>query len=208
MRKVIDLTGQRFGRLTVLELGKPKNGRTAWKCKCDCGNIAIVDACSIKSGHTKSCGCLRSEVVKETVTKHGLSRSKVRKTWKNMISRCENKKCSQYEDYGGRGISVCKKWHDLEVFAKWAYANGFSEEKTKSEQTIERKDVNGNYEPNNCCFVTMKEQNNNKRNSRRISYNGEIHTLAEWSEITGINRTTIAWRLNKGLSAKEALEMR
>lgn len=206
--KFEDLSGNRFGRLVVLELEKPINRRTMWKCRCDCGNIVTVDAYSIKSGHTKSCGCLHREVAKETITKHGLSHSKVRRTWKNMISRCENKKCSQYGDYGGRGITVCEEWHDLEIFAKWAYANGFSEEKTKSEQTIERKDVNGNYEPSNCCFVTMKEQNNNKRNSRRISCNGETHTLSEWSEITGINRTTIAWRLNKGLSAEEALEMR
>ena len=137
-----------------------------------------------------------------------MSKSRINRIYRCMKSRCYNKNNYSYGDYGGRGITVCKEWHDLEIFAKWAYANGFSEEKTKSEQTIERKDVNGNYEPSNCCFVTMKEQNNNKRNSRRISCNGETHTLSEWSEITGINRTTIAWRLNKGLSAEEALEMR
>lgn len=173
-----------------------------------CGNYSLVVTSELKSGHTQSCGCLQKELMKEKATTHGLTYTKVRRTWKNMIERCENEKNAQYGNYGGRGITVCDEWHDLVKFAKWAYANGFLEEKSRKEQTIERKDVNGNYEPSNCCFATMKEQSNNRRNSRKVSCNGEIHTIAEWSEITGIHRTTITWRLNKGMSAEEALEMR
>ena len=163
-----DLSGMRFGRLIVSELNEVKNGRAYWKCQCDCGNTSIVVSSELKSNHTQSCGCLQRELSRKRATTHGLTYTKVRRTWKNMIDRCENQNCTQYKDYGGRGISVCQEWHDLEKFARWAYENGFSEEKSRTEQTIERKDVNGNYEPNNCCFATLKEQANNKRNSRKV----------------------------------------
>lgn len=204
-----DLIGKRIGRLVVLgQNGRAKDGRILLKCKCDCGNETNVRVHELRTGNTRSCGCIAKEKTSVRNTKHGLSDKRVYTLWRGILSRCENKNDPCYPNYGGRGISMCKEWHRFENFAKWAYSNGFSEEKGRKEQSIERKDVNGNYKPSNCCFATMKEQSNNKRNNRNIYCRGEVHTLSEWSDITGVNRATIAYRLDKGLSAEEALEMR
>lgn len=199
-----DLTGQRFGRLTVVELHGSGENNTVWKCKCDCGNGCFVTTHNLRNGNTKSCGCFRKESSRKRLTTHGLSYTKLRKTWHNMIQRCENPNSTSYKNYGGRGIKVCPEWHDLESFAKWAYGNGFSE-CDKSDQTIERIDVNGNYEPGNCCFATREQQANNKRNNRRITHGEETHTVAEWSRITGIHQSTIKWRLNQGMKPEQIL---
>lgn len=196
-----DLVGKRFGRLSVIKLvGRNTSKKLVYLCECDCGNMVEVVGAELRNGHTQSCGCLRKQIVQEQKTTHGLSKHKIRSVWRNMIARCENPDAEGYKNYGGRGITVCKEWHDLEVFAKWAFESGYSEE-----LTIERKDVNGNYCPENCCWATMKVQCNNKRDNHFIEAYGKIRTLAQWSDITGISPSLIRYRLNKGLSMEQII---
>lgn len=194
MGKLIDLTGKRYNRLTVIAVnGKDKNGHPLWECCCDCGNTCFVTGSRLRSGNTGSCGCLHSEQLTERNTKHGKSGSHIYKIYKDMKSRCQNTKNKEYKNYGDRGIKVCNEWlveSGFENFYKWAMENGY-----KEDLTIDRIDVNGNYEPGNCRWATQKEQQNNKRNNHKIELNGEIHTIAEWSEITGIKQSMIEARL-------------
>lgn len=200
-KKIDDLRGRRFGRLLVLERsenvfypsGKPQ---TTWKCQCDCGNEIVVGAQLLKSGKTKSCGCIVN-------TQAGLSHTRQYTIWKQMISRCQNVHDQAFSDYGSRGIEVCKEWlgeYGFQNFYKWSIKNGYADN-----LTIDRINVNGNYEPSNCRWATMKEQQNNRRNNRFLDLNGEKHTIAQWSEITRINAGTIRSRLKLGWSIEDTL---
>ena len=206
-----DRIGERFGRLTVIERAESyinPNGtpRTAWKCKCDCGNEVVVLAQSLSNGATKSCGCLKKERVHEICRTHGELVYKKKRTrlyciWENMKRRCFNPKNQFYYCYGGRGITVCDEWKDsFEAFREWAYSSGYDEY-----LTIDRVNVDGNYEPDNCRWVTMKEQSNNKRTSHFLTFNGETKTIAQWSEATGFSYPTLFMRIKRGLSAEETL---
>lgn len=173
----IDLTGQRFGRLTVIKYV----GESQWLCKCDCGNETIVDRGHLRTGHTKSCGCLKLRNENHG-TKHHLTHTTLHRLWCGMIGRCYVKSNSGYKNYGGRGITVCEEWNnDFMSFYNWAIANGW-----KEGLTIDRIDVNGNYEPSNCRWVEWKTQARNKRNNTTITWNGETHCLKEWEEITNL----------------------
>lgn len=139
--------------LNVLEI----NGRKA-TCKCECGTIKDFWLCDIEKGKIKSCGCLRYKNLSERNTKHGKCGTRIYRIWRGIISRCEIKTATSYENYGGRGISVCKEWHSFDCFYKWALENGYLDN-----LTIERINNNGNYEPKNCCWITKSEQSLNKR---------------------------------------------
>ena len=183
MSKFVDLTGQKFGRLTVIERAENKGKHLLWRCKCDCGEICLAAGTHLKSGSKQSCGCLLREHAKGLSKKvnvtHGLSESRIYRTYISMKQRCYNPNIKSYKDYGGRGITVCAEWlNDFSAFYEWAMANGYADD-----LTIDRKDVNGNYEPSNCRWATRKEQNNNKRNNKEITYKGETHTMAGWIEI-------------------------
>lgn len=219
MSKAIDLTGQRFGRLTVLERASdyitPKGvRRVRWKCLCNCGNEYITKANSLLRNEAKSCGCLRSERSAESITsynairmthpslKHGRTVNKkierLYKVWSSMRSRCYGRNQNQYHNYGGRGITICDEWQDYEKFREWAMANGYDENAPRGQCTIDRIDVNGNYCPENCRWVSAKVQVNNKRNSRFIEYEGSTYTVTQLAEKLKLPYITVIKRLNKG----------
>ena len=192
--KYIDLTGHRFGRLVVTGFSnKTENRIYYWKCQCDCGNEIVASGNNLKSGNTKSCGCLNKEKMIETHKTHGMFGTRIYGIWNGLIMRCENKKIPLYKRDGGRGISVCKEWHNFEAFYKWAMENGY-----RDDLTIDRIDYNGNYEPSNCRWTDNITQANNTRRNFYITYNGETHTLAEWSRILGFNYDLVKHRLYNG----------
>lgn len=205
MGKLIDLTGKTFGRWTVLyrtddyiEASGAK--RAHYHCKCACGNEADVLAGSLRKGQSKSCGCLQREFAKSGAAKrtHGATGTRLHRIWKNMNTRCNNPKNQKYPRYGGRGISVCKEWSGktgFEAFSKWAHENGYHED-----LTIDRIDNDGDYTPENCRWVSLKMQENNTSKNRKITVRGITKTIAEWSEIIGIPRTTLYYYSDEGLT--------
>lgn len=184
MSKVIDLTGQRFNRLLVIEPKRLKNGKFAWKCQCDCGNVVVTQGAQLKNGHIKSCGCYKNDIARQRCTKHGFSRTKLFYVYQGMHSRCEKTSHKMYERYGGRGISVCEEWSGKDGFINfynWAIENGY-----KERLQVDRINNNGNYEPSNCRWVTCYENLMNKSNTLFYEYKGQKKTLKDWAEETGI----------------------
>lgn len=202
MPKFIDLTGERFGRLVVIERAESKarsNGRmrTQWLCQCDCGNVAIVDSYNLRKGLQVSCGCFRDEEMIRRNTTHGKTDSRAYRVWSAMKSRCSNPNMPQYKYYGGRGIYVCDEWkNSFQVFNQWLMEHGYDEKAPRGQYTVDRIDPNEPYCPENCRLVTQLEQANNLRSNRWIECNGEKHTLAEWGRITGIPAMKIRNRLD------------
>lgn len=184
MSKVFDLTGERFTRLLVIEPTRLKNGRFAWKCKCDCGNYIVTPGAQLKNGHAKSCGCYKNDIFKERLQKHGLSRTKLFHVYSGMHSRCENSNHISYANYGERGIFVCDEWcgeNGFLNFYNWSVNNGY-----KQGLVIDRINNDGNYEPLNCRWVTCRENLMNKRNTLFYEYKGQRKTLKDWSIESGI----------------------
>lgn len=209
----IDLSGQKFGKLIVLRYShNDKRRKSYWLCRCECGNEVVVSGSNLKSSNTSSCGCGEDEnrnrlmqSFTDRYRKHGLSETRIHKIWAHMKERCLNPRCKDYYLYGGRGISVCEEWMDengFEHFYEWAIANGYSEN-----LTIDRKNVDGNYEPSNCRWADVKKQANNRRSNIRYKIGDETKTLAEWCDIYGKNYGTVYFRINEmGMTPKDALE--
>lgn len=201
MAKLKDLTGQRFGRLVVKERAGMQGKNATWICQCDCGNACTVQSFNLRNGHTTSCGCYRKEFTSKNIKTHGMSRTRLYKEWLRIKERCSLETKDGYERYGGRGITVCQEWLDsFEAFRDWALANGY-----RDDLTIERKDVDGDYCPENCCWATSEEQANNKSNNRLITYDGRTQTLAQWAREIGMRRDTLRHRLESGWSLDRAL---
>lgn len=195
-----DLTGKTFGKLTVIRRAENKEKRTMWECLCECGNISIVEAYQLKQGFTKSCGCLRYESRNST---HGMSRTRIFTIWSKMIDRCTNENNPAYKWYGERGIKVFDEWRtDFVSFYNWAKNNGYNEN-----LTLERIDVNGNYEPQNCKWIPLNEQPLNTRKTKYLTYKGERKTVSEWSKITGIKKNTLLNRINSGYTDEECIDV-
>ena len=200
MGKMIDLSGERFGKLSVLSYHSTTSyGATAWKCKCDCGKEVIALSNNLRKGSTKSCGCAQHKGV---IRKHGQCGTRLYSIWCGMKRRCNGINTHAYADYGGRGISVCAEWVDsFETFKKWAAENGYTDA-----LSIDRIDNDGNYSPENCKWATRKTQCRNRRSSTRVSYGGKNLTLPEWEEETGIKSETMRNRINNlGWSVEKAL---
>lgn len=201
MGKFMDLTGRRFGRLLVIEfVGKDKNRNTLWLCKCDCGKETIVVRNSLNSGHTKSCGCYLRESTKKRSTKHDLCYTRIYLIWKLMKRRCLYADCKEYKHYGGRGIKICDEWLDVASFYRWSISNGYRED-----LKLERIDNNGNYEPSNCRWATPKEQANNKRTNRVLTFNGKTQTIAQWADELHIKPSTLYNRIWLGWDIERTL---
>ncbi|WP_167440549.1 hypothetical protein [Paraburkholderia fungorum] len=191
----VRLDGRKFNRLTVVEWA----GNGKWLCLCDCGSTSSVQGYKLKTGDVKSCGCLNDEKRRECNTRHGLSDTRIHRSWMSMRQRCENPKDRAYHRYGGRGIKVCDRW---QIFENFASDMGPMPEG----KTLDRfPNVNGNYEPGNCRWADDKQQARNLRSNRVITHNGKTQCLSAWAEECGINRVTIAHRLRKGMSFEQAI---
>lgn len=187
-----------FNRLYVIKrVSNDKSGRARWLCKCECGTIKVILGKHLLSRKVQSCGCLQ----KERVTKHKMSNSRLYSIYRGMKDRCYNQNMPEYHNYGGRGITICDEWlNDPSAFFKWSLENGYSDD-----LTIDRKDNDKGYSPENCRWSTFVEQQNNKSNNTLLTKDGETHTIAEWSRILNISASTISTRLSKGYSDEEAL---
>lgn len=196
MGKFIDLTGRKFGRLSVLKRVENKGSHVAWLCLCDCGNTTVATGKDLKSGNTCSCGCLGKENRIKSRRIHGQSNTHLYWVWKEIRQRCNNPKHKDFENYGGRGIHLCKEWSSFDAFHEWAILNGYEEP-----LTVDRIDPNGDYCPENCRFATRKEQSNNTR--RTITINGK--TLLQLSEESGLKVHVIRYRIKAGWSLEKAI---
>lgn len=199
-----DITGQRFGKLVVVGLDKIINKKSYWKVRCDCGTEKTVRGDTLR--RIVSCGCAKREQDKTNLrymaNNHEMTYHPVYSIWHAMVARCHNPKDHAYADYGARGIEVCEEWKDIRCFAKWADSQGFEKGKNLS---IERKDVNGNYCPENCCWIDKSLQTRNRRNTIRLSIDGEEKPLSEWSEIHKANHSLVLARYEKGYRSPEDL---
>lgn len=206
-----DLTGKTFGHLTVI--GRAENhispsGKiySKWLCVCACGKKLEVLGRSLRSGHTQSCGCLQVDRTISSHRKHGGSADSLYAIWDGMKQRCNNQHHKYYKDYGARGISVCKEWlSDYQAFRNWAIQNGYNSISEKYQCTLDRIDVNGNYEPSNCRWVNMKVQQRNRRNNVEITYNGRTQCLQAWATDVGLPFDTLWRRLKRGWGVEKAL---
>ena len=195
----IDITGQRFGRLTCIKPSmrhSSSQSEKMWICKCDCGNEITTRGSSLRNGSSKSCGCARIETLKNNTT-HALSVDengkcpRLYRIWKNMKSRCLNPNTPKFINHGGRGISICSEWVvDYMSFHNWAIGHGYQES-----LSLDREDNFGNYEPSNCRWSTQHQQNINKRDNHVVTFHGVTKTLIEWAKIIGINYSTLDNRL-------------
>lgn len=196
-----EMIGKKFNMLTVMEQCESRSkGKRYWLCKCDCGNTAVVNTSNLCSGQVKSCGCIAN---RPNNTSHGMSKTVIYQRWISMRARCKNEKTNSFKNYGGKGIKVCTEWEEsFEIFMKWSMENGFQED-----LTLDRIDPNGNYCPENCRWISIKEQENNRTDNVRYQYKGRELTIPQLSEIYGINKQTLFWRVRKkGMSIAEAIE--
>lgn len=200
MSFIQSLIGQRFGRLVVIDKSDRTDGHTSWwVCKCDCGNIKEVRASCLKKGSTKSCGCLRREMGVEhgrkMLTHHGMYGTRLYIIWRGIKSRCNNKNAENYKYYGAKGVKICDEWDkDFISFVEWAMANGY-----KDNLTIDRIDVNGNYEPSNCRWISNDEQQRNRRNNRFVTIDGITKCVSEWARELGVSRLKIVRCVSNGI---------
>lgn len=193
----VDILGQRFGLL----IAKEYLGNSKWKCQCDCGNITISSMHYLIHGKRISCGCSSRERNSIAHTTHKQSKTRLYRIWRSMKQRCRNPKASNYDRYGNKGVEVCSEWaNSFETFRDWALGHGYSKE-----LTIDRIDSSQGYSPDNCRWATYKEQANNRSSNKLMKYNGEVKTIAEWSELFNVRYSTVLSRLHKGWSFERAL---
>ena len=207
-RNLENFIGKKFARLTIIAIAPLEffdNGskKSMVMCRCDCGNIGKYHFTRVKCGHIKSCGCYKSEIHQQTHTTHNRTNTPLYNVWRGMKARCHRKNDPGYKHYGGRGIRVCDRWiNDPEAFMAWALANNYSKG-----LDIDRINVDGDYEPDNCRFVTRSVNNKNRRSSRIYQYNGKTKSLSEWAKIFNIKYGTLYKRMYGGLKFEEAINI-
>lgn len=201
------MSATKFGRLTVLGEAphRSADGRVVWQLRCDCGTEFERTAKVVKNGNTKSCGCLAREMTaarNRANALHGMSNTSTFTVWTNMKDRCLNPNHKSFNRYGGRGITICQRWLD-------SFQNFLDDMGTMPiGMSLDRKDVNGNYEPSNCRWATSEEQANNKANNRVLEFKGKKQTIAQWAREVGMSREALRHRLNAGWSSEDALTMK
>lgn len=200
--RIKDLSDMQFGLLKVKDyIGSDKFGRALWECECECGNTRIVPGELLRKGITKSCGNKIHKLRLNHFKTHGDTNTRLYRIYAGMKSRCYNKNDTGYHLYGERGIQICNEWlNSYESFKKWALSHGYNDT-----LTIDRKNVNGDYCPENCKWITSEAQANNKRNNHYIEIDGVSHTIAEWSRIKNISDRTIRRRIGLGWNEDDAV---
>lgn len=190
--KTKDITGKRYGKLIVLGFCEYKYSKSGhkncyWNCLCDCGNEKVVSSDSLRSSNVRSCGCIKTQRNAEYFTTHNKTHIRLYSIYTDVKQRCFNPNSKAYFYYGGRGIVMCDEWkNNFCLFYDWAIENGYEES-----LTLERIDVNGNYEPSNCTWIPAREQSKNRRNSHYITHNGTTKTLSDWSRELKVSRQTL-----------------
>lgn len=189
--KVKNLTGKKFGKLTVLgRLENTKNGKTKWLCLCECGKKTSVIGCQLTSGKTQSCGCKKFESHNKV---HGMTKTDIHNKWLQIKQRCYDKNCKTYKMYGAKGIKMCDEWRiDFVSFMNWSYKNGYREG-----LSIDRIDNSKGYSPENCRWVEWIEQANNRTSNIRFTYNGETKNLKQWCIFFDKNYSLVYERIKK-----------
>lgn len=206
-----DITGQKFGRLTAIKFMERKGRIYYWLFRCDCGNKKIIQKQSVLGGITTSCGCYHKEMMKgkKFSYKHGMYKTYFHRVWRGIKNRCLNKKNKHYKDYGGRGINICDRWLKFENFRDDMYQSYLEHNKEFGDgrnNTIDRINNNSGYYKDNCRWATQKEQCNNRRNSRLITFNNETLTIAQWEEKFSLSSNILYQRIDKlKWSIKKAL---
>lgn len=203
-----NLIGNTYGRLTVIAYAghfynSAGNRQAFWFAECSCDKSILVKANDLKTGKVKSCGCLRSDLGKVKTLTHGLTKHRLYSIYCSMLKRCYNPKATNFERYGGRGILVCKEWRNSFIdFYKWSITSGY-----KDTLQLDRINNEGPYSPENCRWVTIKEQARNKRNTKYIFFNGETLCISEWSDRLGIPKSTIHNRILAGKELSEVFSL-
>ncbi len=198
----LDLKDQRFGRLTVISRATHACGQTAWLCRCDCGQEKIVLTSNLRGGNSTSCGCRTIENSIDAHITHGGSSSREYRVWHSIIARCHDSGSHAYHLYGARGIIVCDRWrHDFAAFLSDMGS------RPSQKHSVDRRDNDGPYSPENCRWATWAEQCRNRRGNVRISFNGETKVLADWAKGANLDHTTLSRRLAKGIPLNVALLM-
>lgn len=195
--KVIDIVGWRSGRLVVTAYSHRGKKEHYWHCQCDCGGTSVVRGSKIRRKETISCGSAH-DFFRPGQFKHGLHKSRVYGIWSGMKERCLSDKHPAFKRYGGRGITICKEWLDLNNFVTWAYSSGY-----KPDLTLDRRNNDGNYEPSNCRWIPMAEQLRNRSSNVNYTVNGVTKCQAEWCRELGISPNTIQRRLKAGITGED-----
>ena len=196
-----DLSGNTYGFLNVLKKAETTGKNARWECRCICGKITTVESRKLRTGKIKSCGCKRGILKIQSMGTHGKTNTRLYSMWHSMKSRC-NYDTKGSERYYGRGIKVCSEWeHDFIAFHNWAVNNGY-----KDNLSIDRIDNNKGYSPDNCRWVDLDIQNNNRSTNKYLEIEGEEKTIAEWAKITGIKYETIRSRLARGITGKALIK--
>jgi hypothetical protein len=201
MPRTIDITNHRFGRLIALStLDRDAKRQWRWFCRCDCGNTTVVRGSELRNGATKSCGCLRLEILDQCRTTHGMTKTAEYGIWKGMKERCYNATHKQYHRYGGRGITICDRWRN-------SFENFFADmgKRPSPKHSIDRENNDGNYEPGNCRWATMREQQNNRSSCSYITFEGRTKSLSAWCDLLGVPYARVQHRIYAGHTFVEAV---